>query len=198
MKTAAMVLATETGSGFTSSKYLASFRRSTLLEEVVAEVHQWPVDSVMVVLGPDAELILERAELGDSLRVIDLEWAEGQAASLRVGIDTLYRLDEFDTLVMIHGDQPGSRGDDVLRLLEHNRSSHRPATVPKYRYANGHPVVLGEELWPRLISMEGTASVDQLLASHPDWVDEVWFDRLPVKRVMTPEDLADLDVKRPL
>jgi len=191
-----MVLATERGTGFTGSKYLAPFRGSTLIEEVVAEVYQWPVDSVIVVLGPDAESILEQADLDDSLRVIDLEWEEGEAASLRVGIDTLYRLDEFDTLVLIHGDQPGSRGDDVLRLLEKGRSSHRPAVVPKYRYAVGHPVVVGEELWPRLISMEGTASVDQLLAAHPDWVEEVWFDRLPAKRVTTPEDLVDLQARR--
>ena len=196
MKAAAMVLATELGTGFTDCKYLTPFRGSTLIETVVSEVYQWPVDLVMVVLGPEAESILEHADLGDSLRVIDLEWAEGEAASLRVGIDTLYRLDEFDTLVLIHGDQPGSRGDEVLRMLEQSRASHRPAVVPKYRYAIGHPVVVGEELWQRLISMEGTASVDQLLAAHPDWVDEVWFDRLPGKRVMTPEDLADLDAKR--
>ena len=192
MKVAAMVLATETGTGFPGSKYLAPFRGSTLIEEVVAEVYQWPADSVIVVLGPDAEEILEHADLADALRVIDLEWAEGEAASLRVGIDTLYRLDEFDTLVLIHGDQPGSRGDEVLRLLDKHQETHRPAVVPKYRYALGHPVVIGEALWPRLISMEGTASVDQLLAAHPDWVEEVWFDRLPGKRAMTPDDLADL------
>ncbi len=197
MKVAAMVLATESGSGFSGSKYLAPFRGSTLIEEVLAEVYQWPVDTVIVVLGPHAEEILEQADLGDSLRVIDLEWAEGEAASLRVGIDTLYRLDEFDTLVLIHGDQPGSRGDEVLRLLEKHRESYRSAVVPKYRYAVGHPIVIGEELWPRLISMEGSASVDHLLAAHTDWVEEVWFDRLPGKRALTPDDLADLHTIRP-
>ena len=196
MKVAAMVLATESGTGFTEGKYLTPFRGSTLIETVVSEVFQWPVDLVIVVLGPDAESILEQADLGESLRVIDLEWEEGEAASLRVGIDTLYRLDEFDTLVLIHGDQPGSRGDEVLRMLEKNRESHRPAVVPKYRYAKGHPVVVGEELWQRLMSMEGTGNVDQLLAAHPDWVEEVWFDRLPGKRVTTREDLSDLNAKR--
>lgn len=197
MKVAAMVLATEEGSGFDGSKYLAPFRSSTLIEEVVAEVFQWPVDLVMVVLGPDAETILSRADLGDSLRVIDLEWAEGEGASLRVGIDTLYRLDEYDTLVLIHGDQPGSRGEEVLRLLEKHRESHRPAVVPKYRYAITNPAVIGDAIWPRLISMEGSAGVDQLLQTHPDWVEEVWFDRLPGKRAITPDDLADLgEVRR--
>ena len=196
MKVAAMVLATDAGSGFDGSKYLAPFRSSTLIEEVVAEVQQWPVDLVMVVLGPDAEAILDKADLGDAVRVIDLEWAEGTAASLRVGIDTLYRLDEYDTFALIHGDQPGSRGDEVLRMLEAHRESHRPAVVPKYRYAVGYPFVIGDAIWPRLVSMEGSAEVDQLLQAHPDWVEEVWFDRLPGKRALSPEDLADLGATR--
>ncbi len=191
-----MVLATDVGAGFEGPKHLAPFRTSTLIEEVVAEVQQWPVDTVIVVLGPDAEEIIDVADLGDSMLVIDLEWAEGEAASLRVGIDTLYRLDQFDTLVLIHADQPGSRGEEVLRMLEHHRDSHRPAVVPKFRYALGHPVVIGEALWPRLISMEGKSSFDQLLQVHADWVEEVWFDRLPGKRALTPEDLADIESAR--
>lgn len=196
MKVAALVLATDPGSGFNGSKYLSPFRGATLIEHVVAEVHQWPVDLVIVVLGPDAEEILERTDLGDAMIVIDLEWGEGEAASLRVGIDTLYRLDEYDTLVFIHADQPGSRGEEVLRLLEKHSESHRQAVVPKYRYATGHPVVLSDMLWSRLVSMEGTAGVDQALQAHPDWVDEVWFDRLPTKRAITPDDLVDLQSPR--
>ncbi len=196
MKVAAIVLAADAGSGFDGPKHLAPFRSSTLIEEVVAEVHQWPVDTVIVVLGPDAEEILQAADLGDAMLVVDLEWEEGAAASLRVGIDTLYRLDEYDTLVLVDADQPGTRGDEVLRMLERRRESHRPAIVPKFRYAVGRPIVVGEELWPRLISLEGTASVDQLLQAHPDWVEEVWFDRLPGKRARTPEDLVDISSAR--
>lgn len=196
LKVAAMVLAADVGSGFDGSKYLAAFRDSTLIEHVMSEVHGWPVDSVFVVLGPNAEEILDQADLGDATVVIDLQGQESDAASLRVGIDTLYRLDEFDTLVLIHADYPGSRGDEVLRMLEQHRESHRSAVVPKYRYAVGHPVVIGDGLWPRLISMEGTASFDQLLQAHPDWVDEVWFDRLPGRRVLTPDDLVDVEAAR--
>ncbi len=196
MKVAAMVLAADVGSGFVGPKHLAPFRGSTLIEHVVAEVHQWPVDEVIVVLGPNAETILDRAELGDAIVVIDLEWSEGEAAAVRVGIDTLYRLDEFDTVVLTHADYPGTRADDVSQLLEHHRNGHKPAVVPKYRYAVGHPVVIGEMLWPRLISMEGASLFDQLLATHPDWVEEVWFDRLPSKRIRTLEDLEDIESPR--
>ncbi len=189
MKVAALVIAADGGVGFSGSKYLTPFRGSTLLEHVVGEVASWPVDTVVVVLGADAENVLANTELGDVVLVIDLEWEEGEAAALRVGIDTLYRMDEFDTVVLTYGDQPDTRADEVSRLLDQHRSGHRPAVVPKYRYTVGRPAVLGEVLWPRLLSMEGTSGVDQLLQTHPDWVDEVWFDRLAPRRVQTRDDL---------
>jgi CTP:molybdopterin cytidylyltransferase MocA len=192
VKVAALVLAADVDSGFTGSKYLTQFRETSLIEHVVGEVLQWPVDEVIVVLGPDADQILEQADLGQATIVIDLESGEGESAALRVGIDALYRFDEFDTVVLIHGDQTGSRPDEVARLLEHHQSGYKPAVTPKFRYAGGHPVVVGEVLWPRLISMEGTATFDQVLQAHPDWVDEVWFDRLPIRRVRTPDDLEQI------
>lgn len=192
MKVAALVLAVDPGSGFDGSKYLSPFRQVSLIEYVLGEVNQWPVDEVIVVLGPDAEEILNSADLGEATVVIDLQSGEGEAAALRIGIDTLYRADEFDTVVLIHGDQTGSRAGEVARLIEHHQSGHKPAVVPKFRYANGHPVVIGEVLWPRLISMEGSATFDQVLQAHPDWVDEVWFDRLPTRRALTPDDLVHI------
>jgi nicotine blue oxidoreductase len=196
VKTAAIVLAVEDSPGFRGSKYLSELRGATLIELVVAEVHEWPVDTVLVVLGAAAEEILEQADLGDSVIVVDLEPNGGSVAGLRIGIDTLYRFDEYDTAVLMHADQPGSSSVEVARMLERHRAGHKPAVVPKYRYSTGHPVVVGELIWPRLISMEGTTSFDRVLQAHPDWVDEVWFDRLPPRRVIRPSDIEDLRTTR--
>jgi CTP:molybdopterin cytidylyltransferase MocA len=192
VKTAAIVIAVDDSPGFRGSKYLSDFRGAPLIETVVSEVHKWPVDTVLVVLGEAADDVLEQADLGNSVVVIDLEPNGGTVAGLRIGIDTLYRLDEYDTAVLMHADQPGSSADEVAKMLEHHRAGHKPAVVPKYRYAIGQPVVVGEVIWPRLISMEGTTSFDRVLQAHPDWVDEVWFDRLPPRRVAEPGDLEDL------
>ncbi|MDJ0925316.1 MAG: NTP transferase domain-containing protein [Acidimicrobiia bacterium] len=192
MNVAALVLAAETSSEFSGSKYLCELRGTTLIEAVLAEVRLWPVDDVIVVLGEDADPVLEAVDLTGCTVVVDLEPGGGEAAALRVGIDTLFRLDRHDTAVLIHADQLGSRPDDVARLLDQHRAGGKPAVLPKYRYALGHPVVVGDTIWPRLISVEGTIRFDQVLQAHPDWVDEVWFDRLPPRRITSPDDIADL------
>ena len=192
LKVAALILAAETSPEFPDSKYLFAVRGSTLIEAVVAEVRAWPVDDVIVVLGEDADRILDATDLEDCMVVVDLERGGGETAALRVGIDTLFRLDEHDTAVLIRADQLGSRSADVARLLQQHRDGGKPAVLPKYRYALGHPVVVGQSIWSRLISMEGSIGFDQVLQAHPDWVDEVWFDRLPPRRLLSQDDLADL------
>ena len=69
-------------------------------------------------------------------------------------------------------------------------ASTSPGSV--IRESLGHPVVVGQSIWSRLISMEGSIGFDQVLQAHPDWVDEVWFDRLPPRRLLSEDDLADL------
>ena len=90
-RTVAVVLANEPGSGFTESKFLGDISGTTLIDRVLADVSGWPVDDAVVVLGPDAEEILQSMAPTDATVVIDLEWSEGSAASLRVGLDVVMR-----------------------------------------------------------------------------------------------------------
>jgi len=191
---AGLLISTQPGEGCGGAVALARWGASTLIEYVLSQVRAWPVDRVVVVLGAAAEQVLERADLGDVTVVIDPEWEEGVAASLRAGVDTIMRLGEFDAIVVGYGDQLHNPPEVVSQLLESHRSSGKLATVPKYRYAGGAPCVVGEGLWSRLMGLEGEATLEQLLQAHPDWVDEVWFDRLPPHRIVTPDDL--LDVRR--
>lgn len=191
MKVAALVLAADRSPGFEGCKYLTEFRDTTLIEFVVRQVRQWPIDEVIVVLGPQAERIVECVDFGSAMIVIDLEWDEGVAAPLRVGVDTIFRLEDFDTMVVTYADLPGISADDVGRLLAARRDGHRPAVVPKYRYASGYPLVVGDELWPRVMGMEGDVSLENLIQAHPDWAEEVWFDRLAPKRIGNADDVID-------
>jgi CTP:molybdopterin cytidylyltransferase MocA len=169
-----------------------------MLERIVADAAGWPVDEVVVVLGPDAEKIIENTDLGEATIVIDPEWAEGMAASLRVGIDVVLRGPQAERIVVAFGDQPGV-GDIVAALLE--RAPGHTAVVPKYRYRRGWPVVLSSELWNLLLGLEGPVDLHDLLGSHTTGVEEVWFDRLEPPRLLEPRDIRapkarDRDARR--
>jgi molybdenum cofactor cytidylyltransferase len=188
-RTTALVMAADRGRDFDGPKYLASCRGRPLLQTVLDEIDAWPVDDVVVVLGDQAEPILDTVRFGDALVVIDPEWSEGAAASLRVGLDTLAREQLLGPCVIARGDQIGVRPDLVQRLLDAHAAERAVATVPKYRYARGWPIVVAERLWPRLMGLEGRVDVLDVLSSHPEGVVEVWFDSLSPTLVGGIEDL---------
>ncbi len=192
MRVAGLVVATQPGEGFEGLLPLALWGDATVIDHVVAQARDWPVETVVVVLGAAAEEVLVGSDLGEVTVVIDPEWEEGVAASLRAGVDTVTRLGDYDAVVVAYGNQPFNPPEVVARLLDAHNEAGRLATVPKYRYAVGAPFVVGTGLWSRLMGLEGEATPEQLLQSHPDWVEEVWFDRVPPRRIVTPDDLYDL------
>jgi molybdenum cofactor cytidylyltransferase len=186
-RTVAVVLANEPGSGFRGSKFLVDVGGTPLIDRVLADIARWPVDDTVVVLGPDAEEILQVMAPTDATVVIDLEWSEGLAASLRVGLDVVMRGPATDLVVIAPADQLGVGAEDVEVLIDAARDAS--ASVPKYRYRRGFPVVLERSIWERLLGSEGDLDLLDLLGSHPEGVHEVWFEHLPEPRIRTPDDI---------
>lgn len=186
-RTVAVVLANEPGSGFSGSKYLGDVGGTTMIDRVLTDVSGWPVDDVVVVLGPDAEEIVAAMAPTDATVAIDPEWKEGSAASLRVGLDVVVRGPATDFIVVAFADQLGIGAGDVAALIE--AAEGAAASVPKYRYRRDFPVVLGRGIWERLLGSEGDVDLLDLLESHPDGVQEVWFEHLVAPRMQTPDDM---------
>ena len=163
----------------------------------MARTLEFDVDEVWVVVGHDAEEIIDRADLGDAYIVENLEWEEGIASSLRVGLDALTRLSRCDTALIVIGDQPDVPVEVVGELLRSHEKAGKPVTVPKYRYSWGNPVIVNRSLWPRLMSLEGDEGARRLWQAHPEWVNEVWFSDAAPRDVDTEADVAELKPRHP-
>jgi molybdenum cofactor cytidylyltransferase len=189
MSVAAVVLAAGGAVRMGRPKQLVEWKQRPLLEHVIAMVAGWPVDLVAVVLGAYSDEILERVDFGDALAVVNPEWEEGLASSIRVGMDVLMRERELEQAFVALGDQPEIHADVPPRLLEMMESSGRLAAVPVYRYQRGNPVLIARPLWPQLAGLSGDQGAAGLLKAHPQWVQEVRFDYLPPTDVDVPDDL---------
>jgi len=191
-KTAAIVLAAGGSRRLGRPKQLLPLHGRPLLEHVVSMVVSWPVDQVVVVLGAHWEEILDAVEFGDVVVVVNEDWEEGIASSLRVGIDFLSRDSSYGDVFVALGDQPTIPSEVPLGLLFAAEMASRPALVPVYRYERGNPVLFDRSLWARLMALEGDMGASGILKAHPEWVEEVRFDHLPPRDVDTEADAADL------
>jgi molybdenum cofactor cytidylyltransferase len=195
---AAVVLAAGGSTRLGRPKQLEPWGETTLLGHVVSAVQGFGTDEVWVVLGADAEDILAAVDLTDCGVVINPEWEEGIASSLRVGLDALNQLSRAEAALIVIGDQPHIDGRVVAQMMEARDRSSAPVVIPKYRYTWGNPVLVDRSLWPRLMSLEGDEGAQRLFKAHPEWVEEVWTDQLPPRDVDTEADVAELRPRRRL
>lgn len=194
--TAALVLAAGTSSRFGSTKQLIRWGDTTLLGHVLANVARWPVDERWVVLGADAETILTTVDVSDWSVVINDDYEEGLASSLRVGLDALTLQTKAEAVFIALGDQPAIPSHVVDELLSSHMAARSLVSIPKYRYSWGNPVLVDRALWPRLMSLEGDAGAKKLFQAHPEWVNEVWFSDLPPRDVDSRADAEELRPRR--
>ena len=162
-----------------------------MLEVVVETVRGWPVDEVVVVLGASAEEILDEIDFGSATVIVNPEWEEGSASSLRAGLDLLSR-GRAERVFIVLGDEPAIPGEVPEALLEALEDRRTPAAAPKYRYQRGTPVLVDRSLWSRLMSLSGDVETSRLFDAHPDWITDVRVDHLPPRDVDTEDDVADV------
>jgi molybdenum cofactor cytidylyltransferase len=190
--TTALILAAGASRRLGRPKQLVDWHGVPLLQAVVTETSAWPVGAVAVVLGAHEEEILEAVDFGEAMVVVNPEWEEGIASSLRVGLDAIGRDSQVARAFLVLGDQPHIPPAVPVGLLEAMEWSDKPVMIPKYRFQRGNPVLVDRQLWSRLMSLEGDAGAARLFQAHPEWVHEIRFDHPAPRDLDTPDDLADL------
>jgi molybdenum cofactor cytidylyltransferase len=182
-----VVLAAGEGRRFGGPKMLAELDGRPLLEHVAAAMAAAPVDRLVCVLGAGAETVRRGVNFESAEIVVCDDWAEGQAASLRTGVEALA---DAEAIVIALGDQPLLSPAAVERVLA-ARGEGALAVRATYGGVPSHPTLVERPLFGRLLELRGDAGARDLLAGSP--TREVPCDGLGSARdVDTPEDLAAL------
>jgi molybdenum cofactor cytidylyltransferase len=180
-----VVLAAGEGRRFGGTKQLAELEGSPLLLHAVRSLRDAAVDEIVVVTGHDAEAV-EAVLPGDVRAVRNDEYRSGQATSLAAA---LHSVDEHaEAAVILMADQPGVAPDEIRSLVERFRSGR--SRIVRLRYVDGPgPSLLSREIFAEAAHLHGDAGARMLIASHPEWVEEVSVERPAPKDVDRPGDL---------
>ena len=181
-----IVLAAGTGSRFGGTKQLADLDGRPLVLHAVTALRDGGVDEIVVVTGHDADAV--EAVLPAEVRAVrNPSFRDGQSTSLAAAI---HALDErSEAAVVLMADQPGVLGTDVRALVEAFRATR--ARIARLRFADGPgPSLLSREIYADAGHLHGDAGARVLMASHPEWVEEVAIDRPMPRDVDAPDDLG--------
>jgi len=178
-----LVLAAGAGTRFGErSKLLADLDGRPLLEHAIAaQCGVVDLERIAVVLGAYAEDILARVDFMRAEPVVCERWQEGQALSLRRGIEHLTESPDVRKVLVTLGDQPRMTAELIARFV-----GEPPGTRATYEGRPGHPVVLGPVQMRAIAQLRGDHGAREVLQGGPT----VECGRLSARRdVDTPEDL---------
>jgi molybdenum cofactor cytidylyltransferase len=180
---AGLILAAGAGTRFGErSKLLADLEGRPLLEHAVAaQCAVAALERVLVVLGSSAEEILERVDFMRAEPVVCSRWNEGQAYSLRCGIEHLSAAGHVTRVIVTLGDQPRVGPELIARFVD-----EPPGTRAVYGGVPGHPVVLGPVQMRAIAGLRGDHGARELLQGGSTIE---CGDSSAVRDVDTPEDL---------
>jgi len=164
----AIVLAAGAGSRFSGDvhKLLARLGESTVIGSSLSNVLAAGFSKVVVVTGAAS---LPDALIRDSRLIIvhNGRWSQGQASSLRVGVETAHALGA-EAVVVGLGDQPFIEPEAWRRVA----AAPSPIAVASYAGRRGHPVKLDKPTW-RELPTEGDLGARDLIRMHPAKVSQV-------------------------
>lgn len=182
----AVVLAAGSGVRFGGAKLTAAHAGGVLLYGALRAAFAAPVRSVTVVTGAGAEAVAAAARAFDPrVRIVHAaDHAEGMGASLRAGVASL-PADAAGAFVFL-GDMPRVPLA-VLPKMAEAVAAGAPAAAPIFQGRRGNPVLLGRELFPRLLALSGDAGARAVL--------QALGPRLAL--VEAPDDGVLFDVDRP-
>jgi molybdenum cofactor cytidylyltransferase len=182
----AIVLAAGASTRFGSPKQLVRISGRPLLHTAVTHASEVTGSALIVVLGSGA------AELGALLKhspgsiVINQEWREGLASSIRAGIARL-PLTCAGALLLL-ADQAAVSADDLKRLAGTWRKQPQYIAAALYSGTVGVPAIFPRSLFPELMQLRGDAGARALLRRNAERVVRVPMPSAAID-VDTPEDL---------
>jgi len=182
----AIVLAAGGGSRFGGGKLLAKLGGQPIIEAVLDNLREAPVDEIIVIVGAEARRLREVCERYGVRTVANEKWERGQATSVLAGL----RASGGRAAVVLLGDQPFVGAEAVERLVAAFAEGAKVA-VATYGGKRRNPVLFSREVWPLLeAELAGDEGARSFLRRHPELLVEV-----PCEGVGDP---ADVDTREDL
>jgi molybdenum cofactor cytidylyltransferase len=185
----ALVLAAGASTRFGSPKQLVRIEGRPLMHAVVGRAVEVAGHAVTVVLGANAERLAPLLRHSPASVIVNREWSEGLASSIRAGVARLPG--SCDGLLIVLGDQASVTAEDLRRLVSAWRRQTDYIIAAQYGGTTGVPAIFPRTSFADLGSLRGDRGAQQLFQKNPDRVV-----RMPMPSAAldldTPEDLLAL------
>lgn len=179
-------------------KQLLPWEGGTLLRHCLESLVGSAADEIILVLGHEADRIRQSLPPFPIKIVINPEYRQGMASSLRQGV--LATEPRSEAFMVFLADQPGigpALIDTLIRAFQ-RAAPARGIIRPVHRGRAGHPVLIGSQYRQSVLNLRGDEGARRILADNPGDILDVAVDQDAILRdIDTPEEYRDYGKRQP-
>ena len=190
-KVGGIILAAGAARRFGAQKLLAPLGGRPLLQHVIEAANASGLETIVLVVGADADAILAGVTAGRARVVRNPDHASGQASSLHAGVRAFAA--DVDAALLMLGDVPGITPALLDALCAKQRETGAAAVMSRWSERRMPPALLHRGLWADVLALSGDIGMREALAGRSDVADvEVTSALGSLDDVDTREDHARL------
>jgi molybdenum cofactor cytidylyltransferase len=194
---AVVILAAGESARMGSSKQLLTYRGRTLLRRAAESATKSIADTVIVVLGAEADRLHEELAGLDVRIIYNPHWEEGIASSIRAGVEASQAGGlPVEAVVLMLCDQPLITFETIDQIIEAHRATGKPLVATRYEDSLGVPALFARPLFSELLSLRGPEGAKKVLKRHETDVHPISIPEGAVMDIDTPADYSRL-LERP-
>lgn len=190
-RTGVIILAAGSSSRLGQPKQLLEFKGKTLLEIAVEAAQNSLANSCVIVLGANADLIVEKIRHTKVDQVVNENWENGMASSMQKGLKYLMENSEPDQIILMLSDQPFVDSKILNLLIENKLNTNSEIIACRYKETFGVPVLFTKKYFPELLSLAGNEGAKKLVMARQDDLHTIDFPRGAID-IDTIEDYLNL------
>ncbi|MCP4722292.1 MAG: nucleotidyltransferase family protein [Desulfobacteraceae bacterium] len=197
IKLAGIILAAGMGTRMGATKQLLPLGGRPVLEKVIQNGLAAHLDPLILVLGYEANKIMDRLFLSQARVVINPRYKTGMSSSIKAGLAAIGPL--CDGAMFLLGDQPLVDQSILKKLIQsytnqaHTNRPHQTIVIPTFRGRQGNPVIFGRHFFPELNRLTGDIGGRVLFKTHPEKIIQVSVETNAICFDLdTPEDYETL------
>jgi molybdenum cofactor cytidylyltransferase len=179
----AIILAAGASSRMGSPKQLLIWQDRPLLAHAIDSARSVLAERIVVVLGANAEAIKAAVDLNGISVVLNPDWADGMAGSIRAGIQALPTTASAVLLMLC--DQPLIGAAHLQNLLQVWQHAPERIVVSQYAESFGVPAVFPATFFAQLAGLSGDRGAKPLLMQYLE----------TLVKVPLPEAALDIDTQ---
>lgn len=182
-----VVLAAGASTRLGTPKQLLQYHGKTLLSHAVNEAVNAKADAVVVVLGKNPDLFTSEIDKEKVRIVVNEDWEEGMASSVRLGLHTLLNMKPYiDAIIFMVCDQPYISSSVLNELITIQQKTTKQIVTCSYGDSIGPPALFHKKYFHELKELKGDVGARNIIQQNMNDVASILF----------PEGKIDIDTQQ--